>query len=288
MENKNDLELILGHDIRKIHAIELGILIEFDRICRKHDIKYQLYSGSLIGAIRHKGFIPWDDDIDVAMLREEYDKLLEVMEEELEDLYFFQSFETDPNYMNKYPKIRKNGTVFLERVVEGLDIHHGVYMDVFIFDSIELDTFRGKYQLWLLRSMDSLFRFRLKKRYLDMEPGFARIMGMIKYYFIKILPISKLRLDCFASKWMKKLNHINTEYVADLGNPSKEIINEFKMKREHMVDSILWEFEGRQFSVPRAFDEVLTQAYGDYFRIPEKSERLMHEDIIKIDLGKFE
>lgn len=152
---------ILGVDIKDVQRLELEILLEFDRICKKHGMKYQLYAGTLIGAIRHEGFIPWDDDIDVCMLRSEYDKFLSWVEIELNNKYFFQTYKTDLNYINKFAKIRRNGTLFVEKSVKDLEIHHGVYIDIFALDNIELKTLKGKWQILVIRVLDSFFKYRL-------------------------------------------------------------------------------------------------------------------------------
>ena len=288
MKDMKSSDSILGIDIKKVQKIELEILLEFDRICKNHDINYQLFAGTLIGAIRHKGFIPWDDDIDVAMLRSDYNRFLSVVEDELGSEYFFQTHETDPNYINKFAKIRKNGTMFMEKLVEGIDMHHGLYIDIFAFDSIELDSLRGKYQVWKLRTIDSFFKYRIKSRHERLEDGFEKTKAKFKYKLINILPISKLGVEKWAFNIMTKFNHIETEYVGDLANPGEGVLEQFMMRRKTLEDSIEWDFEGYKFPVPRAYDEVLTRAYGDYMQPPDEANRVSHHDIIKIDLDTEE
>lgn len=285
MKDGKSSDSILGIDIKEVQRIELEILLEFDRICRVYDINYQLFAGTLIGAIRHNGFIPWDDDIDVCMLRSEYNRFLSIVEHELSREYFFQTYETDENYMNKFAKIRKNGTIFMEKLVKGLEMHHGIYIDIFAFDNIDLNSFKGKYQIWLLRTIDSFFKYRLKTRYENLENGFEKTKAKFKYNLIKILPISKVKIENWVLNIMIKFNHEKTKYVADLANPSHGVLEEFMMRRETLEDSIDWDFEGYQFPVPRAYDEVLTRAYGDYMQPPDECDRVSHHDIIKIDLG---
>ena len=287
MKYNENSDSVLDIDLKNIHRIELDILLEFDRICKKHDIKYQLFAGTLIGAIRHKGFIPWDDDIDVCMLRSEYNRFESVVDNELSSEYFFQTYETDPNYMNRFAKIRKNGTVFMENLVKELDIHHGLYIDIFAFDSIELNSLQGKYQIWLLRTINSFLKHRLKIRHETLNQGFERTKAKFKHDLIKIMPISKLRIENWLLNIMIKFNHKKTEYVADLANPSTGDFEKFMMRRETIEDSIDWDFEGCKFPVPRAYDEVLTRAYGDYMKLPDIDKRVSHHNIVEIDFGQY-
>ena len=97
-------ELDVG--IRDVQMIQLEILLEFDRICRKNNIKYQLFAGTLLGAVRHKGFIPWDDDIDVCLLRDDYEKFLDVCLRDLDPGFFLQTYETDEKCIGSMLKFR--------------------------------------------------------------------------------------------------------------------------------------------------------------------------------------
>lgn len=277
---------ILGVDLKEVQQMELDILLVFDRICKKHNIHYQLYAGTLLGAIRHRGFIPWDDDIDVCMLRSDFDQFSSLAAEELSPEYFFQTNETDPLYMNRFAKIRRNGTVFKEKLVEELDMHHGLFIDIFPYDNILINSFQGKFQLWLLRTLNSFFKHRLRIRYEALSPSFEKTKAKFQHNLIKILPISKLRIDRAVLKLMKRFNHIRTEYIADLTNPSVGVLEKFIMKRETIEDYINGDFEGYCFPVPRNYHEVLTRAYGDYMQQPDEYHRGFHHDIVEIDLGE--
>lgn len=279
-----DQDLVLGIDIKSIQKIEVEILLEFDRICQKYDLKYQLYAGTLIGAVRHKGFIPWDDDIDVCMLRADYNKFLSLVDHELKDDYFFQSYQTDLAYLNKFAKIRKNKTLFVERSVKDLAMHRGIYIDIFALDNIDYDSLKGKYQLFLLRAIDSFLKYRLRNRYQSLRPGFKRSKAKLKYYLIQLIPISRLTMERRILKIMTRFNHKKTKYVADLANPSKGVLEKFMVRRQVVDDSIDCDFEGYRFPIPRAYDEVLTNAYGDYMTLPDEDDRVSHHDIIKVSL----
>ena len=126
-----------GKLLRQLQMTELEMLIEVDRICRKYDIRYSLDGGTLLGAIRHNGFIPWDDDADVVMLRSEYDKFYKACLKELDtEKFFLQEYRTDSQYRWGYSKMRRNGTVFLREGQEHVKCNQSVFIDIFIYDNV--------------------------------------------------------------------------------------------------------------------------------------------------------
>ncbi|WP_267128104.1 LicD family protein [Erysipelothrix piscisicarius] len=125
--------------MNKLQQEELNILIEFDRICKKHNIIYSLSSGTLLGAIRHQGFIPWEDDIDVNMSRSEFNRFEQVVAEELNQDFFYQSFKTEKDHYHAFSKIRSNKVELVEKSTDYLNINHGVWIDIFPYDNIPDD-----------------------------------------------------------------------------------------------------------------------------------------------------
>jgi len=123
-------------ELKKIQNTLLEILIEVDRICRKNDIKYFLFAGTLLGAVRHKGFIPWDDDIDIAMPREDYEKFLQIVQKEPYSNYFLQNVITEIEAPFLFSKFRKDDTLLLEKAVMNKNIHHGIFIDIFPLDKV--------------------------------------------------------------------------------------------------------------------------------------------------------
>ena len=109
---------------------ELDILLEIDSFCKKNNLRYFLAYGTLIGAIRHKGFIPWDDDIDIGMMRKDYDLFIKYASEELDSKYYLDCYETNKNCYLPFAKVRKNNTIFDEEENHHLNNHKGIYVDV--------------------------------------------------------------------------------------------------------------------------------------------------------------
>ena len=116
---------------RKLQLCELDMLLEFRRICEKHKLQYFLCSGTLLGAVRHKGFIPWDDDVDVCMPLKDYKQFLLVAANELDDRYFLQTFETDEGCNFGFSKIRRNNTTYIPDHLAGGYSHQGIWIDIF-------------------------------------------------------------------------------------------------------------------------------------------------------------
>ena len=119
---------------KKIWAIELDLLNELLKVCKKHNIKVCAFAGTILGAVRHQGFIPWDDDIDVALTRENYEKLLQVAPSEFKNQYFFQTIQTDPNYFFGYARLRNSLTTGIIVGNDRLDYNNGIYVDIFVLD----------------------------------------------------------------------------------------------------------------------------------------------------------
>ena len=135
--------------LHKLQKRELELLLEVDRICRKNSISYSLDGGTLLGAIRHRGFIPWDDDADIMMTRSQYDRFYEACKTDLNtEKYFLQEFRTDPQYRWGYSKMRRNGTVFMREGQEHIKCHVGVCIDIFIFDKVPDEYLRRRLH-WL-------------------------------------------------------------------------------------------------------------------------------------------
>ena len=272
----------LDVEIREAQRVQLGILLDFDRFCKKHKISYQLFSGTLIGAIRHNGFIPWDDDVDVCMLRDEYEKFLKLSESELDEKYFVQNFYTDKNFQSQYSKIRLNNTRYVEYMVQDVDMHHGVFIDVFPYDNVKPNTLMGKLQRVTLHRLKKINYCRVKRVNNSKKSSSSRFINNLTYYILKLVP--KRSMD----NWIKKIsimfNGEDTEYVGELGiSTRKDMYDKFNLKKEVFYNTIEWKFEGHCFPVPRDYDYVLTKNYGDYMSFPPLEEQQPHHGIVEVN-----
>ena len=123
-----------NYDLKELQNVMLQMMIEIDRICRKNNIQYILSGGTMLGAVRHHGFIPWDDDMDIAMPRKDYDRFVEIANSELPERFRLECYENTRDYPYNFGKVRDVNTIFKEKFTASLNINHGVYIDVFPMD----------------------------------------------------------------------------------------------------------------------------------------------------------
>ena len=272
------------YPIRDIQKVQLEMLLEFDRICKKNNIKYQLFSGTLLGAIRHKGFIPWDDDVDVCLLREDYNRFVKTCKTELNQNYFLQTYETDKNYIMQFAKIRKNNTKFVERGTSQCNIHQGIYIDVFPLDNILPDKFIGKVQQKLLYILGRTNLSRVKMHCLYAKKPIEKYLSFIMHYLLKLIP--KNLTDKLQTNIACMFEKQNTKFVSHLTNgASYERYYRYLVDKNDFKNTIEVEFEGCKFPVPKNYHKVLRKLFGDYMNLPPIEKRNSHHNIIFIDLG---
>lgn len=268
---------------RKLQLVELDLLIEMDRICRKYNITYTMAGGTLIGAVRHHGFIPWDDDVDIVMGRDEYEKFSEVCEFELDaKKYFWQTQETDKEYRLVYGRLRRNGTKWVKKGRDTIKMHQGINIDVFPADHYPDSRWETllyiKLIMWLKTAMWSKIGSRS-------EPGLKRYC----YFLVSIIP-HKVYYTFF-KLIIKKLNSKPTACDICYGNPFlyQFLSSKYPQTPTPRIYSdgtaIELEFENHNFYAPKAWHEYLTRAYGDYMTPPPEEERHGHTAVMEIDFG---
>ena len=251
--------------LREVQLVQLEILKDVDRICRKHNIKYYLIGGTLLGAIRHKGFIPGDDDLDIAMFRKDYDKFIEIYSKEKNKSYFIQNHKTEKNYWMFITKIRKNNTIFEDNVSINTNSHSGVYIDIFPLDNIpEYDSVIQKMQYGIIRGLSAVSLYKNNYRSFNNKKikFICQMLSVLPYKVINFVG------DCI----VKLYNNNETEYVTSwLSNYG------YNKQRMHKYDiygeGVEVEFEGAKFLAPNNFHLYLTKLFGNYMELPPEEER---------------
>jgi lipopolysaccharide cholinephosphotransferase len=262
---------------RRIQLLELEILQEVDRICKKNKIHYTMGYGSLIGTIRHNGFIPWDDDIDICFLRKDYIKFKEICKIELSSRFFYQSNDTDPEYFFLWDKIRLNGTVFRESYLSSYNIHHGIYLDIFPIDYIPDNKIKQYFQYLCFQ----FFKSALMSKYLILHSrnGCKKYIAAILRFFFYFIPLSTL---------YRNANKIATWYD---NNPQKRIMNiQTPYRLKEILDKSVYEeysehkFENLNVEIVKQYDIFLRKIYGDYMQLPPLENRNTRHHLIELKL----
>lgn len=266
-----------------VKSAQLDLLSELKRICDKHNIKYFLVGGTLIGAIRHNGFIPWDDDIDVGMLRDDYEKFITICGDELDDAYQLYDWKVDPKSPIPFSKLKIKTTHYKEDLARDTDIDDGIFIDVFPYDNAPESK--------LKRSIQNIKNVIIKKSLL-LRLGYAIDKNASGF---KNLTYAILRLISYFNSvegWKKtydknsrKYNHKKAEYVVSLGG-SYSYARELKRKKD-LQELIPHIFENDNYLIPRNYDVFLRQVYGDYMKLPPEEERTSRHKIILVDLGTY-
>ncbi|HQE49677.1 MAG TPA: LicD family protein [Fervidobacterium sp.] len=275
--HKSNYSVMVDGDItlRKLQLLELKILLEFKRICEKHNIQYFLMGGTLLGAVRHQGFIPWDDDIDIGMIRSEYVKFLTICNDELSQEYFLQTFESDKTYPNSFAKLRLNGTEYPEPANEITSCHKGIFIDIFPFDHVPNNHLSRKVHRFKLMILSDMCWIKYGYRITS-----STFKGKLFYHLSKLLSklFSKTQVIKMREHLFQKYNKKQTKFYINgsLYCYPAEIFDQFSEL----------EFEGIKFPVPAGYTKYLECAYGDYMRLPPEHERIRHTPYPP-DFGKY-
>ncbi len=261
-------------ELRKLQQIELQTFKVFIDVCEKLNIKYYLIAGTLLGAVRHKGFIPWDDDIDVGIMRDDYERFLIEAPKLLPDHLFLQTYKSDNGYPQIFAKIRNNNTAFIETSVQKNKMNHGIFIDIFPLDYCDLKkrksfSFKIKEKFLAIRSTSLFSNMKL-----SLKAKIARIISCVICPSLK-QSLSK-REDLYRS--MQNCNHI-INFSGVYGE--REI-----MPKEWYGDGEKLNFEGLEVTVPKFYEKWLSQVYGNYMQFPPVEKRVTHHDTIIIDTEK--
>ena len=253
--------------LTKLHSRLLMIIDEIDRICRKNKIAYFLDSGTALGAVRHKGFIPWDDDADIGMLRDDYDRFIEVAQSELSEKFFLQTSKTDKGYSKLSAKIRINNTFFPEHRNENAKMHQGIFVDIFPFDYVADDFKKAKKDILKARRLNKLYALRLRK------PKNENIVRRVVRGFVRLIPeafIYKLCCNHY-KKYQNKKTNTCTCYAYKM---SDTMFLTFDVDK--LLPTMDVEFENRMYEMMNNSDYYLRKMFGDYMQLPPIEKRICH------------
>ena len=282
---------------RQIQLIQLEILLEIDRICTENNINYRIVGGTLLGAVRHKGFIPWDPDADISMSRNEYNRFFEVCKTSMnKEKFFLQEWRTDPNYRWNYSRVLRNNTEFVRAGHEHLNTKNGIFVDILCTDAVP--------NIKILRPIHCFCCFAIRK-VLWSEVGKNLASTRLQRFMYKLLSKIPRDLVFLFRDWViswsdgevpyltRNMGHKVSQYSSSKwGYPtgiSVEDVEKIKKGELSFDDNyIRLEFEGYMLKAAKSYERSLSTVYGDYMKLPPPEKRVSHIPCSKIKLVKPE
>ena len=256
-------------EMKKLWALQIDLLGKVEQICKKHELMYYAIAGTAIGAVRHNGFIPWDDDVDVALKRDDYNRFLQYAEEELEYPYFIQTPKTDPFYFRPYAAMRNSNATCIAKGDHALKCNNGAIIHIFPLDGYtpnkKLDRFIRKQRVKNIIALNAYHysgRADHKVARTVLKLLKPLVVGNTKKYFLD---------------HEKKCTQISQEYHDQLGIQYAHYTSKFikMMCSESAFESAIYvPFEYTQIPVPVGYDEMLTRMYGNYMQLPAEKDRM--------------
>ena len=256
--------------LKDIQEALLEMMVDIDRVCREHGLKYTLYCGTLLGAIRHNGFIPWDDDADIAMPLKDYEKFREIAEQELADKYVTMDYSNSKEHPWVWIRVYKKGTTYLRRSIADVNMYHGIWVDIYPF----LGAMRGKagylqnQMLRLARGMQRIPALKLNGYNIEDEKlrKQSKVLGIVPG------PLRRIAVKALMGLAMRDPD--DYEYVGTVDSAPFE----GKYKWEDWQEFTEHEFEGHNFIIPVEYDKLLKRMYWDYMTLPSEDARVSHFD----------
>ena len=264
-------ETICGFEVssqmKRIWAMELDMVEKFVAVCQEHDLEYMIMGGTLLGAVRHKGFIPWDNDIDILMLRKDFNKLLEIGPEAFKSPLFFQTPLTEESrFFCTYVKIRNGNGTAATREDYDSGINCGIFIDIFCLDEIPDSHLARKYYFRRLNEISKMQRFALGKA---LQGGLTNkikhSLQRLVYHFVYHNPDTATLFKIYqkaAGKYVGK----NCRQVAHQAFGYQE---NFIWDKKDWENHISLDFEDMRLNAPKGYDAILRHQYGDYMKLPE-------------------
>ncbi len=273
----NEIKEIKGEEFRKMQLLQLDMIAEVDRVCRKHNIIYTISCGTLLGAVRHKGYIPWDDDADICMLREDYERFKEVADEMNPELCFFQDYTTDPEYLWQYGKVRRVGTKYIRVGQEHIKCKTGVDIDIFPLDDVPRSV-TGQ----ILQNIDCF----ILRKILWARVAVAHTKGIMGLFYKLLNTIPREYVYRRVAHYAKKSNNQTKNRVRLLLFPSfgtlytkNSLRTRFSMPKNWFLERKEYDFEGKKFWGIGDYDAFLKYMYDDYMQLPPEEKRISHAPV---------
>ena len=269
-----------SEDLKHLQKVLLMILKDFIEICEENDLNYYVCGGTALGAVRHNGFIPWDDDVDVYLFRKDYEKFLEIVSKKENDKYTFVNVKTHDDYFLYFTKMMLNGTKFEEWWANQVNFKSQIFIDIFVLDNITDNRFKRFFQVKICRILDRLTTIAAIK--LEGYPKSVQTPSNIIHNIFKLLKIKPITISNLNLKLMKINKDDNSKMVCDFSEVGRPAVYE----RKDFGKPIKIKFESIEINVAQNYNYTLSKIYGDYMKIPDKKDRINHK-ISELDFGIY-
>lgn len=269
-------------DAQGLREAQLELLAEFDRVCRANDLPYFALYGTLLGAVRHRGFIPWDEDLDVGMLRGDFDRLTEALQSEFGDRYFLQTVDTDPAFGCMFAKLRKNGTRCVDRDGDGSAQHSGVFIDIFPIDAKAPGGLARVEQKAMRYVGFRLLYLKAGYRFMTGTSAISRAIQHLARTLIRLIPRRAIIALTRRHTRLGRSANPPAEYVSLFGG---YLYDQDTIDASWVQPLTRLEFEGTTIPAFANHDGYLRRLYGDYMQPPPPEEQIGHHFLVELDLG---
>lgn len=258
--------------IDRVQEVEHEIMQQIAAICHRHGLCYFAIGGTALGAVRHRNFIPWDDDIDIGMPRKDYEQFLRIAAEELPDCYYIQHFSTEAASPFYFTKVRKKNTLFVEYYLKDSPIRQGIFVDIFPFDNVPEGQLRKKlhfrfcrtvYQLYLCKSLTTVCSSRIQQKN-------NRKSAVRKVIHFLLRPVPKKWLFQLLDSSVQKYNGRQAIEISHI------VRRRLRVKLEDLHPVCFLPFGDYEMPVPRDYDAYLRAQFGSYEELPPEDKRYGH------------
>ncbi|MBR4448271.1 phosphorylcholine transferase LicD [Methanobrevibacter sp.] len=266
--------------LEHLHQVELKILKYFIEVCEENNLTYFLYAGSLLGAIRHEGFIPWDDDIDVIMFREDFEKLNKIFEKEIDERYRFFNVLNEETYHYTWGRLTLKNTLFKEWWANQVDYTPNIFIDIFILDNVPSNKFKKFAHKWTSFSLNLLTTYSILKY--TKSSKIKQVIQKIIHYTLKILHISPSYIK---KKCVNSFTKYQNEDCVEVCDFPSENLMQMSFKTDWLPLKRA-KFEGMEVNIPNNYDKILRMDFNNYMELPPEESRF-NPAPEEIDFGEY-
>lgn len=260
-------------ELRSLQLVELEIMKLFVKICEKHKLRYAMIGGTMLGAVRHKGFIPWDDDIDVGMPREDYEKLLTIVRDELPEHYDFLNYKQNPEYLRYFSRIVDTRVEVTNASYAQTRVEHA-WIDIFPLDGMPRTKIGRYIHFWHMTAWKFFYHASCFDELVNLNragrPGYQRML-------IKFMQITKFGSKMDTRKLMLRIEKLLMKYSVGDHDYGISLFGAYMLKeimpKRIFGEGALYDFEDSRFIGPVEYDEFLTRLYGDYMTPPKDKNK---------------